>query len=81
MKKHGLFTSLKTIFSVLFLMLMINCSSDESGNNKGGTTSVITVTGSFVSFGEVDVLSVSQSQSIEVKGGWFGIWVEHSDFG
>lgn len=51
-------------FSILFI---INCSSDESseGNSSNANIAII---GAVAPFGEVNVLSFSDSQSIQVKG-------------
>ena len=62
--KRGV-TSFLIVLSVLFI---INCSSDDSSGGNSGDSNII-ITGTLDSFGEVNVLSFSTSQSIQVKGG------------
>lgn len=62
---------LKRSFGVLCLIIavlfVVNCSSEDSSSDDS-VTSGITVTGSINSFGQVNVMSSSASQSIVVKG-------------
>ncbi len=63
---------LKKGFGILSLaivvMCIVNCSSDDSSSGEDGVVSSITVTGTVNSFGEIDVMSVSASQNVMVKG-------------
>ena len=64
MLRIGQFTAL--LVATLF---MINCSSDsDSGGSGQANTPLIAVTGSIAGFNATDVLSHSNSQSIQVKG-------------
>jgi hypothetical protein len=67
MKTSNLKKGLGVIVFFLGLLFIVNCSSDDSSNSDA-QQSTITVTGSIVSFGEVDVESSSASQSVTVKG-------------
>ena len=57
-----------SIWTIIALLVAIsfNCSGDD--NSGGDAQSNITVTGSFLNFGEINVLSSSESQTISVKG-------------
>lgn len=68
MKKKYLFKSLVFVLSVLTLALSFNCSSDESTEKAQAPKPLIDIVGSVFNFGQTDVLSYSESESIEVKG-------------
>jgi len=55
MKKSKGMSGLKFLTVLLSLILVINCSDDDSGSNSGAISPKITITGGFVSFGDVDV--------------------------
>ncbi len=63
---------LNKIFGIMSLAItlvfIVNCSSDDSSSDGDTVVSSITVTGTVASFGNVDVMSVSASQSILVRG-------------
>jgi len=54
-------------FVLFCILLIVNCSSDDSSNG-GEDTSNIIITGAINPFGEVDVLSSSSAQSVQVRG-------------
>lgn len=56
---------LLTLFS---FFIFINCSSDSDSGSNPAPTPTLSVTGSLNPFGEVDVLSHSASQSIQISG-------------
>ena len=57
-------SSFLLLLSILFI---INCSSDDSSEGNSSNSNIV-ITGTVASFGEVNVLSFSDSQSIQVKG-------------
>jgi len=70
MKKKIIFKGIQLFSCIAILLLVINCSSKDDG--MAGTLPAakpqIVQTGTINSFGSVDVLSHSSSQSITVKG-------------
>lgn len=59
---------LQTLAGVLLMVVIVNCSSDsDSGSGQTDPTPVITVAGNIDSFGAVNALSHSDSQSIQVS--------------
>ncbi|GGH43779.1 peptide-N-glycosidase F-related protein [Mangrovimonas yunxiaonensis] len=61
---------IKTGLGVVIMLLValnIGCSKDDSSGNTATEKPVITLAGQFTNFGEVDVLSVSASQSVDVS--------------
>ena len=57
-------SSFLLLLSILFI---INCSSDDSSEGNSSNSNIV-ITGTVASFGEVNVLSFSDSQSIQIKG-------------
>ena len=70
MKTNFLSKTLTILLSAFILIIIFNCSSDESTGNVilPQPAPTIIITGTVANFGDVDVLSESVSQSIQLKG-------------
>ena len=53
----------------ILVLVILNCSSDDSSDGNNASTPSMALTGQFVAFGDVNVLSHSASQSVAVSGG------------
>ena len=71
MKTRYVKKGIVTFFTVFAIFILINCSSDNEEGNPDptpGMDPVIVVTGGINAFGDVDLLSNSISQNIQVMG-------------
>ncbi|WP_299229053.1 peptide-N-glycosidase F-related protein [uncultured Psychroserpens sp.] len=67
MKINYIRNVLSLMLIVLSLLFIVNCSSDESSSDEVQASS-ISITGNFLPFGEVNIMSSSASQSVLVRG-------------
>lgn len=68
MKTSILKKRLNPFLILVSLLFVVNCSSSSDDSSGGSMQSEITLIGSFNSFGDVNVLSSSDVQSIGIKG-------------